>query len=140
MKRADAPVEGAPVAGGPQKVVNKFITNNITNNHYNVRVKGDGEARRWIDAKTGLPRTNVVMMSWRKYGGGWQVQWIDAATRKQKTKFFKGYDAWEDALKHRAEAQATEGKRVPGELAFTADGEAVVACGKCRRTFPLNNV
>ena len=40
MKRADAPVEGAPVAGAPQKIINN--TYNITNNnHYNVRVKDD---------------------------------------------------------------------------------------------------
>ena len=135
MKRADAPVEGAPVAGAPQKIINN--TYNITNN-YNVRVKDDdGEARRWIDAKTALPKTNVAMVSWNKNDGGWLVQWIDAATKKCKSKFFKGYDAWEAAVKHRAEAQATEGTRGPGELQFTADGEAIVACGQCHRTFPL---
>ena len=138
MKRADAPVEGAPVAGAPQKVVN--ITNNIHNdNRVIVRIKNDGEARRWFDAQTGLPDTNVAMVSWYKKRGAWRVEWVDAATKKKKAKFFKGYDAWEAAVKHRAEAQATEGKNGPGELTFTADGEAVVDCGQCHRTFPLTS-
>ena len=124
MKRADAPVEGAPVAGAPQKVVN--ITNNITTNYYNVRVKDDDEeARRWIDAKTGIPTTNVANVRWMKNEGGWLVEWVDAATKKRKAKFFKGYGAWEAAVRHRAEAQATEGTKGPGKLRFTADGEAV---------------
>jgi hypothetical protein len=138
MKRADAPVEGAPVAGGPQKVVNNFITNNIHNdNRVIVRVKNDEEARRWIDANTGLPTTNVAMVSWKKEKGAWRVRWVDAATKKPKSKLFKGYGAWEAAVKYRAEAQATEGTRGPGELEFTADGEAVVDCGHCHRTFSL---
>lgn len=135
MKRADGPVEGAPVAGAPQKIINN--TYNITNNHYNVRVKNDEEARRWIDAKTGLPETNVAMVSWMKGRGGWWVKWIEATTKKRKSKLFKGYDAWEAAVKHRAEAQATEGKKGPGKLRFTADGEAVVDCSHCYRTFSL---
>ena len=136
MKRADAPVEGAPVAGAPQKIINN--TYNIHNdNRVIVRVKNDEEARWWFDAKTGLPKTNVANMRWRKNYGGWEVEWVDAATKKRKTKFFKGCDAWEAAVRYRVEAQATEGKQGPGELRFTADGEAVVDCGQCRRTFPL---
>ena len=63
-------------------VINKYITNNITNNTtndnsvtnntYNVRTTDNKPAREWIDATTGLPTTNVANVCWYKAGRKWR--------------------------------------------------------------------
>jgi hypothetical protein len=121
------------------------VTNNTTNNDnrvtnnnnitYNVRTKDNKPAAHWIDAKTGLPKTNVASVSWHKRNGKWRVQAIDAETKRQKHVGLR--EDWHDAVRLREEAQKTEGTMGPGELEFTEDGEAVAACGLCRRTFGI---
>jgi len=115
---------------------NRVTNNNIT---YDVRTKGNKPAAHWIDAKTGRPKTNVAMVSWYKRDGKWLVQAVDAETKKLKHVGFR--EDWHDAVRLREEAQKTEGTMKgtfgPGELEFTEDGEAVVACGQCHRTFGI---
>ena len=112
--------------------VDNRVTNNTT---YVVRTKPLGEEpRQWVD-EAGMPRTNVANVSWHKAKKTWHVQAVDAPTRKRA---HVGYAKdWDAAVRLREEAQKTEGTKGPGELEFTEDGEAVVACGKCRRTFGL---
>jgi len=115
---------------------NRVTNNNIT---YNVRTTNNKPAVHWIDAKTGLLKTNVAMVSWYKRDGKWLVQAIDAETKKLKHVGFR--EDWHDAVRLREEAQKTEGTMKgtfgPGELEFTEDGEAVAACGHCLRTFGI---
>jgi len=127
---------------GRPVVIKKYITNNITNNNdnrvtnnitYNVRTKDNKPPSRWIDATTGLPKTNVANVNWDKSKDKWMVTVIDAVARKQKTVGRR--KEWYDAVRLREEAQKTEGTHGPGELEFTEDGEAVAACGYCRHTY-----
>jgi hypothetical protein len=120
-------------------VINKYITNNdnrVTNIiTYNVRTTDGEEPCQTIDAKTGLPKTNVANVSWVKSKDKWQVKAVDAETRKMKHVGLR--EDWHDAVRLREEKQKTEGTRGPGELEFTEDGEAVVRCGHCRKAFGI---
>jgi hypothetical protein len=102
---------------------------------YQVRTTDGEPARHWIDAKTGLPNTNVANVSWYKQQGKWQVRAVDAETRKKKHVGYR--KEWHDAVRLREEKQKTEGTHGPGELEFTEDGEAVAACGLCRKTYGI---
>ena len=120
-------------------VINKYITNNdnrVTNIiTYNVRTTDGEEPSHRIDAKTGLPTTNVANVSWHKKSRKWDVQVVDADARKLKHVGLR--EDWHDAVRLREEKQKTEGTRGPGELEFTEDGEAVVRCSKCCKTFGI---
>ena len=130
-------------------VIKKYITNYTTNNYitnndnratnitYNVRTTDKKPASNWIDEKTKLPTTNVANVYWDKASGKWMVQVVDTETRKLTTVGRFPHEKWHDAVRLREEAQKTEGTRGPGELEFTEDGEAVAACGHCRKTFGL---
>jgi hypothetical protein len=144
MKRRSAP-------GGKRVVVQKTIKNYITNNNdnrvtnndnrvtniitYNVRTTDGEEPSHRIDAKTGLPKTNVANVSWYKRYGKWQVRAVDAETRKPKGAGYR--KEWHDAVRLREEVQKTEGTMGPGELEFKEDGEAVVRCSQCCHTYGI---
>ena len=134
-------------------VINKYITNNttnnncynttnndnrVTNNHnhttYVVRTKRNEPPRQYVDEK-GVPKTNVANVNWDKLNKTWRVQWVNAQTGKQA--YVGRRKDWHDAVRLREEHQKTEGTRGPGELEFREDGEAVVVCGQCRHTFGL---
>jgi len=117
------------------------VTNNdnrVTNNHnttYVVRTKPLGEEpRQWVD-EAGVPRSNVANVSWVKRNKTWRVYVVDAQTRKKAT--VGCAKKWDDAVRLREAAQKTEGTQGPGELEFTDDGKAVVACGHCRHKIGL---
>ena len=135
-------------------VINKYITNNyhgpvttnndnrvdnsVTNNHnttYVVRTRPLGqEPRQYVDEE-GVPRTNVANVNWFKAGKTWQVRAVDPQTGKNTGVGYR--KDWHDAVRLRETHQKTEGTGGPGELEFTANGEAVVACGNCHHTFGL---
>ena len=102
---------------------------------YQVRTTDKKPPRQWVDDKTGLPKTNVAMVIWKKENGKWEVRVVDAETRKRKHVGYR--KEWHDAVLLREEAENTEGTRGPGELEFKEDGEAVVRCGNCCNTYGI---
>ena len=99
-----------------------------TKEAYVVRTKDKKSPRQWVDEK-GVPRTNVANVNWLKADKTWKVEWVNPQTRTLA--YFGRSKNWHDAVRMREKAQKTEGTRGPGELEFTKDGEAVVACGQC---------
>ena len=143
MKRRSAPGRKRVVV---QKTIKNYITNNdnrVTNNDnrvtniitYNVRTTDGEKPSHRIDAKTGLPKTNVANVSWYKKYGKWQVRVVDAETRKPKGVGYR--KEWHYAVRLREEVQKTEGTMGPGELEFKEDGEAVVRCSQCCHTYGI---